>query len=129
MKKILVISIFLTWFAPLVTPDAAMLNAQNRYSIEQKHKKRKQRRTAQERYEDRQVKKAERKQEKLARQREREHRRALKKYKKKVSGGGTDMVNGKKVHRRMKKSEREAMKNSSRKQPFWKRWFNKNNKP
>jgi biopolymer transport protein ExbB/TolQ len=129
MKKILFISIIFSWFLPVVMPDTSTVLAQNRYSIDQKVEKRKQRRTRQERYEDRQVKKAQQKKERLAKQRERQHRRALKRYRKKVSGGGTDMVTNKKVHRRMKKSLREARKNNNRGEPFWKRWFSRKNKP
>ncbi|MEA3449279.1 MAG: hypothetical protein U9Q98_12660 [Bacteroidota bacterium] len=129
MKKFLIIGLFITLVFPSISPDLYCVNAQNRYSIDQKIKKRKHRKTRQERLEDRAVRKAERKQEKLAKQRERQHKRDLKKYKKKVSGGGQEMVNGKKVYRRMKKSEREARRNSSRKKPFWKTLFNKNKKP
>jgi hypothetical protein len=129
MKKFLIISIILYGLLPASNADLSCVTAQNTYSIDQKKKKRKVRRTRHERIEDRAVRKAVRKKEKLKAQHERQHKRDLKKYKKKVSGSGTDLVTDNKVYRRMKKSEREARKNSSRKKPFWNKLFNKNKKP
>lgn len=77
--------------------------------------------TSEQRYEDRIVKKAIKKKKTTADRIEKQHKRDLKKYNKKVSGGGKDIANNKKVYRRMKKSKKEAEANSSRKKSIWKR--------
>jgi len=126
MKKIIIINILFVLIFAGLTPKPLVAQSQNRYSIEKKEKKRKYKKTREERYEDKLVKKAVKKKEKKEAQREKEYKRNKKKYNKKVSGGGTEIVDGKKVHKRMKRSKREAEKNSSRKKPFFKRIFQKN---
>ncbi len=127
MKKIIIINILFVLFFSGLSLEPVTAQSQNRHSIEKKEKKRKHRKTREERYEDKLVKKAVKKKEKKVAQREKEYKRNKKKYNKKVSGGGTELVDGKKVHKRMKRSKREAERNSSRKKPFWKRMFKKKN--
>ena len=57
------------------------------------------------------------KQQKAKKEREKQQKKAAKKYRKKVSGSGRELVDGKKVHRRMKRSEREARKFNRRSNP------------
>jgi hypothetical protein len=95
--------------------------AQNRYSVDQKMEKRKIKRSPEQKAEDRIVEKALKKKEKEKKQREKLQNKNKRHYAKKVSGAGDELVDGKKVYRRMKKSKRYAEKNSSRKKPFWKR--------
>ncbi|MEA1874597.1 MAG: hypothetical protein U9N51_09255 [Bacteroidota bacterium] len=127
MKKIIISNILFLILVSVVPMGCTATKPQNRHSIEQKEKKRKHHRTREERYEDKLVKKAVKKKERDEARRERQYKRNKKKYAKKVSGGGTELVDGKKVHKRMKRSKREAEKNSSRKKPFWKRIFKKKN--
>lgn len=61
------------------------------------------------------IEKAQQKKEKKKERKDRRlHKKAVKKHNKKINGSDNDLVGGKKTYRRMRKSKREARKNTKR---------------
>lgn len=123
MKNILVINLLIIILIAGFSFNSQKVYAQNRYSIDQKIKKRKQHRSRKERYEDRKVKRSIRKKRKEARRIQRKYKRKQKRYIRRKPGRGKEALTGKKVRKRMRRSRRIANYNRRNKLPFYKRIF------
>lgn len=77
------------------------------------------------RRQERIIRKNEKKRQRQASRSERQHHRAVKKHNRLINGSGKDMITNKSVHRRMKKSKREARRinNGKNPVPWYKRVF------